>query len=74
MRTRDDIAEMLLKRMSTIHKRAKEQLVEIQLGQRERSEKLIGTLDDVGKADGGETRCGHSMSPSNDYQPRKSPC
>jgi hypothetical protein len=47
VRTRDDIAEMLLKRMSTIHKRAKEQLVEIQLGQRERSEKLIGTLDNV---------------------------
>lgn len=47
VRTKDDIAEMLLKRMSTIHKRAKEQLVEIQLGQRERSEKLIGTLDDV---------------------------
>jgi hypothetical protein len=30
--TRDDIAEMLLKRMATIHQRAKEELVEIQWG------------------------------------------
>jgi hypothetical protein len=45
--TRDDIAEMLLKRMATIHKRAKEELVEIQLEQRQRTEKLIGKLDEV---------------------------
>ena len=47
VRTRDDIAEMLLKRMATIHKRAKEELVEIQLEQRQRTEKLIGRLDEV---------------------------
>ena len=45
VRTRDDIAEMLLKRMATIHKRAKEELVEIQLEQRQRTEKLMGKLE-----------------------------
>jgi hypothetical protein len=47
VRTRDDIGEMLLKRMATIHKRAKEELVEIQLEQRQKTEKLIGRLDEV---------------------------
>ncbi len=47
VKTRDDIAEMLLRRMATIHKRAKEELVEIQLEQRQRAEKLIGRLDEV---------------------------
>ena len=45
--TRDDMAEMLLKRMATIHQRAKEELVEIQWEQRQRTEKLIGKLDGV---------------------------
>ena len=47
VRTRDDIAEMLLKRMATIHKRAKDELVEIQLDQRQKTEKLIGRLDEI---------------------------
>src|SRR5450755_3888645 len=47
VRTRDDIAEMFLKRVSTIEKRAKQELSEIQLAQRSRAEKLAIALDDV---------------------------
>jgi TnpA family transposase len=47
VRTRDDIAEMFLKRVSTIEKRAKQELGEIQLAQRSRAEKLAIALDDV---------------------------
>jgi hypothetical protein len=47
VRAKDDIGEMLLKRMATIHKRAKEELVEIQLEQRQKTEKLIGRLDEI---------------------------
>ena len=47
VRTRDDIAEMFLKRVSTIEKRAKQELAEIQMAQRSRAEKLAMALDDV---------------------------
>jgi TnpA family transposase len=47
VRTRDDIAEMFLKRVSTIEKRAKQELAEIQLAQRSHAEKLAVALDDV---------------------------
>jgi hypothetical protein len=47
VRTRDDIAEMFLKRVSTIEKRTKQELAEIQLAQRSRAEKLAMALDDV---------------------------
>ena len=47
MRTRDDIGEMFIKRVGAIEKRAKEELAEIQLAQRERVEKLATALDDV---------------------------
>lgn len=47
VRTRDDIGEMFLKRMATIHKKAKEELIEIQLEQRQRTGKLIDRLDEV---------------------------
>ena len=47
VRTRDDVAEMFLKRVGTIEKRAKQELAEIQLAQRSRVEKLAIALDDV---------------------------
>ena len=47
VRTRDDAAEMFLKRVGTIEKRAKQELAEIQLAQRSRVEKLATALDDV---------------------------
>ena len=47
VRTRDDIAEMFLKRVGAIEKRAKQELADIQLAQRSRVEKLAIALDDV---------------------------
>jgi hypothetical protein len=47
IRARDDIAEMFIRRMSVIHKAAREELKEIQVRQRELSEHLVATLDDV---------------------------
>lgn len=47
VRTRDDIAEMFLRRMTAVHRRAKEELQKIQLEQRQRTEKLIETLDSM---------------------------
>jgi hypothetical protein len=46
-RVRDDIAEMFVRRMAKIHKRAKEELKAIILGQRARTETLIAKLADV---------------------------
>ncbi|MEN3111847.1 Tn3 family transposase [Uliginosibacterium paludis] len=47
VRARDQLAEMFLRRVATIHKRAKEELEQIQFSQRNQIEKLIGTLDGV---------------------------
>lgn len=47
VRARDDIAEMFIRRISAIHKSAREDLAEIQKRQRELSERLVATLDDV---------------------------
>src|SRR5271166_7160385 len=47
MRARDDLAEMLCKRVASILKKAKTELEEIRLGQRAVSEKLIGTYRTV---------------------------
>ena len=47
MRARDDLAEMLCKRVSSIVKKAKTELEEIRLRQRAVSEKLIGTYRTV---------------------------
>lgn len=44
---RDQLAEMFLRRVATIHKWAKEELEQIQFGQRGQVERLIGTLDGV---------------------------
>jgi TnpA family transposase len=47
MRARDDLAEMLCKRMASIVKKARTELEEIRLRQRETSEQLIGTYRTV---------------------------
>jgi TnpA family transposase len=47
MRARDDLAEMLCKRMSSILKKARTELEEIRLRQRAVSERLIGTYRTV---------------------------
>ncbi len=47
VRARDQLSEMFLRRVATIHKRAKEELEEIQHKQRGQVERLIGTLDNV---------------------------
>ncbi|EPU6916173.1 TPA: Tn3 family transposase [Pseudomonas aeruginosa] len=47
VRTRDHLAEMFIRRISTIHKRAKEELGQIQARQRQKLEQLAATLDGV---------------------------
>lgn len=44
---RDDIAEMFIRRIGTMHKSAREELQAIQARQREMSEALVATLEDV---------------------------
>src|SRR3546814_1564421 len=47
VRARDDLAEMFIRRGSTLHKRAKEELTAIQMHQRAMAEQLVAKLDDV---------------------------
>lgn len=47
IRVRDDVAEMFIRRISAIHKSAREELETIQSQQRELSEELVGTLQQV---------------------------
>lgn len=47
VRARDQLAEMFLRRVAAIHKRAKEELEQIKFAQRTQVEQLIGTLDGV---------------------------
>lgn len=47
VRARDHLAEMFIRRMATIHKRAKDELLQTQLRQREQAEKLVATLEGV---------------------------
>ncbi len=47
VRTRDHLVEMFIRRISTIHKRAKEELEQIQARQRQKLEQLVATLDGV---------------------------
>ncbi len=47
VRARDDLAEMFIRRMGAIHKRAKEELSLIQARQREQMESLVDLLDGV---------------------------
>jgi hypothetical protein len=44
---RDDIAEMFIRRVGMMHKSAREELQQIQARQRELSEELVATLQDV---------------------------
>jgi hypothetical protein len=47
VRARDDLAEMFIRRVGTLHKRARDELVRIQLQQRVMAEQLVARLDDV---------------------------
>lgn len=47
VRARDDVAEMFIRRIGVVHKRAREELQAIQARQRELSESLVATLEDV---------------------------
>ncbi len=47
VRTRDDAAEMFVKRMDKIHRQARERLLEIQARQREKTENLVAALAGV---------------------------
>lgn len=47
MAARDDIAAMFIRRMGAVHKSAKEELFEIQARQRDLSEELVATLEQV---------------------------
>lgn len=47
VRARDDLAEMFIRRVGAIHKRAKEELALIQARQREQMESLVDLLDGV---------------------------
>lgn len=47
VRARDDLAEMFIRRVSTLHKRAKDELATIQQNQRKTAEDLVGKLDRV---------------------------
>lgn len=47
VRARDDVAEMFIRRLGAVHKRAREELQNLQAKQRELSEALVATLEDV---------------------------
>lgn len=47
IRARDDVAEMFIRRIGAVHKRAREELQSIQARQRELSDALVATLEDV---------------------------
>lgn len=62
VRARDHLAEMFIRRMATIHKRAKDELQQIQAKQRGQMEHLVATLDGVLEILGQEpddTEAGH---------------
>jgi hypothetical protein len=57
VRARDQLVEMFLRRVATIHKRAKEELERIQIDQRGQVERLVGTLDGVVDPGGRARQC-----------------
>lgn len=47
VQTRDDLAEMFIKRMGNIHKRGHEELDRLRAGYREKTEAIVATMSDV---------------------------
>ncbi|WP_163470496.1 hypothetical protein, partial [Escherichia coli] len=81
VRARDDIAEMFCRRISTMHKMAREKLQDIQKRQRNLSEELVATLDDVleilaEKLDDAETGAAvrELLAPKGDLDPLRESC
>ncbi|MEQ0777845.1 Tn3 family transposase [Paraburkholderia tropica] len=81
VRARDDLAEMFIRRMGAIQKRAREELDQIQARQRERMESLVDTLDGVVNIiddypDDTElgARIRQYLAPSGDLEPLRESC
>lgn len=81
VRSRDDLAEMFIRRMGAIHKRARDEMERIQSRQRAQMEKLVTVLDGVvdivadGKDDaqiGQQVR--RFLAPSGDLEPLRESC
>lgn len=47
MQTRDDLAEMFIKRMGNLHNRGKEELERLRARYREKTEAIVATMSDV---------------------------
>jgi TnpA family transposase len=81
VRSRDDLAEMFIRRMGAIHKRAQDELEYIQSRQRAKLEGLVTVLDGVVDivADGGDdARIGAQvrklLAPNGDLEPLRERC
>ena len=62
VRARDHLAEMFIRRMATIHKRARDELIQTQQRQREQAEHLVATLKgvlDILAQEPGDLEAGH---------------
>jgi uncharacterized membrane protein YccC len=67
-RTRDAVAKMLVNRLATIHKRAKEELEQRQFEQRERVDGLLGRFGEV------DQYCGHSCGVTSGSASKSAAC
>ncbi|QRQ85920.1 Tn3 family transposase [Cupriavidus oxalaticus] len=81
VRTRDDLAEMFIRRMGAIHKRARDEMERIQSRQRAQMEKLVTLLDGVVDivADGQDDaligrQVRRFLAPSGDLEPLRESC
>ncbi|RZF26112.1 Tn3 family transposase [Paraburkholderia sp. UYCP14C] len=81
VRARDDLAEMFIRRMGAIHKRAREELEQIHTRQREQMENLVDLLDSVvnivdDHQDDAElgARVREHLAPSGNLEPLRESC
>jgi len=81
VRTRDDLAEMFVRRMAAIHKRASDELEVIQHRQRDQLEDLVVLLDgvvDILSAESDETTIAKAirklLAPKGDLEPLRESC
>lgn len=81
VRTRDDLADMFIRRMGAIHKRARDELEQIQHAQQAQMETLVGLLDgvvDILDEDYDERIIAQSirkwLAPTGDLEPLRESC
>lgn len=81
VRARDHLAEMFIRRMATIHKRAKDELQQIQIRQRNQAEQLVATLAGVAEIlaqESDDLEAGHQirayLSPQGDINVLRQAC